>query len=70
MAETRNFIVACNCTVAYSGTIRVPADYTLEEAIEYAREHLKEVPIDSDLNYIGDTDELVEEYCEFAKEEE
>ena len=70
MAGTKSFIVACTCMATYTGEIEVPADYTLEQAIKYARENLREVPIDSDLTYIGDSDELVEEYCEFAKEDE
>lgn len=66
MADTKKFNAACTCMVAYTGTIDVPADYTLEQAVAYAREHIKEIPIDSDLDYIGDTDELIEENCEFT----
>lgn len=67
MAATKKFIAACTCMVSYTGTIEVPADYTLEQAIEYAREHIREIPIASDLEYIGDSDELVDENCSFEE---
>lgn len=70
MAETKRFIVACSCMATYIGTIQVPADHTLEQAIAYAREHLKEVTIDCELDHIGDSDELVEGYCKFSEEDE
>lgn len=34
----------------------------------YAREHIDEIPIGSGLEYIGGSDELDEENCEFEKE--
>ena len=67
MADTKKFIAACTCTAAYTGTINVPADYTLAQAAEYAHEHLKEIPIDSGLEYIGGTDELVVKNCRFEE---
>ena len=47
-----------------------PADYTLEQAIAYAKEHIDEISIESDLEYIGDSDELDEEHCEFEQVQE
>lgn len=67
MADTKKLIASCTCTVAYTGAIDVPEDYTLEQAIGYAREHIDEIPIESNLEYIGDTDELDEENCSFEE---
>lgn len=66
MADTKKFIASCTCTAYYTGSIEVPADYTLEQAIAYAKEHIDEIPIESDLEYIGESDELDEEHCKFA----
>ena len=65
--DTKRLDVICTCMAYYTSSIEVPADYTLEEAIAYAKEHIDEIPIKSDLEYIGESDELDEEHCEFAR---
>ena len=65
--DTKRLDVICTCMAYYTSSIEVPADYTLEEAIAYAKEHIDEIPIKSDLEYIGESDELDEELCEFAR---
>lgn len=67
MAGTKKFNVTCTCMAWYKSSIQVPADYTFEQAIKYAKEHIDEIPITSDLEYIGDTDELDEENCSFEE---
>lgn len=67
MAETKKFNVMCICMACYNSSIEVPADYTFEQAVEYAKDHIDEIPIDSDLEYISDTDELDEENCSFEE---
>ena len=54
------------CQAIYNSSIEVPDNYTLEQAIDYAREHIDEIPIMSDLEYISDSDTLDKENCEFA----
>lgn len=41
---------------------------SFEEAIEYAKEHINEIPC-GELEYISDSDVLDEENCNFADEE-
>lgn len=51
------------------GAIDVPAELTLDEAIQYAKEHIDEIPVGV-LEYIGDSDQLDEENCNFDEEGE
>lgn len=39
---------------------------TLEEAIEYAKKHIDEIPI-GELEWISDIDEIDEENCDFEE---
>ena len=52
------------CTCGYNSSINVPDHMTLDEAIEYAKDHLSDIPLGK-LNYIPESDELNEEMCEF-----
>lgn len=70
MKAKKKLNVVCTCMSYYTSSIEVPADYTLEQAIAYAKEHIDEIPIESDLEYIGDSDELDEEHCEFEQVQE
>lgn len=45
--------------------IDVPAELTLEEAVEYAREHLSEIPVAENATYIPDSDDFDLDDCEF-----
>ena len=48
------------------GKNEVPDNMTLEEAIEYAKKHLDEIPC-GELEYISESDELDEENCDFGE---
>lgn len=56
--------VTATCMAIYNSGIDVPDEMTLEEAIAYAKEHIKEIPLGV-LEYISDSDELDEENCDF-----
>lgn len=58
--------VTVQCMAVYNSSIEVPDDMTLEEAIDYARYHLDEIPC-GELEYISDSDELDEENCDFEE---
>lgn len=45
--------------------IDVPADLTVNEAAEYAREHLSEIPVAENAKYIPDSDNFELEDCSF-----
>lgn len=49
-------------------TIRVPDHLTLEEALQYAMEHLDEVPMPSNLDPAHESMTLDEENCDFEDE--
>lgn len=56
--------VTATCMAVYCSSIEVPDDMTLEEAIEYAKKHINEIPI-GEMEYISDSDEIDEENCDF-----
>lgn len=59
--------VTIQCSAVYNGVIEVPDEMNLEQAIEYAKEHIQQVPL-GDLEYIMDSDELIEEQCNFEED--
>ena len=60
--------VTVECMAVYNSSIEVPEEMTFEEAIEYAKNHLDEIPL-GELEYVSDSDTLDEENCDFADEE-
>jgi hypothetical protein len=56
--------VTATCMAVYNSSIEVPDEMNLEEAIEYAKEHINEIPL-GEMEYISDSDELDEENCDF-----
>lgn len=56
--------VTVTCMAVYNSAIEVPDNMTIDEAIEYAKEHIDEIPV-GELEYISDSDELDEENCDF-----
>lgn len=62
--NTKTLSVTVTCTAVYNSSIEVPADFSLEEAINYANEHIDKIPLGT-LEYITDSDILDEENCDF-----
>lgn len=62
--KTKRLNVTCTCLAVYNSSIDVPADMTIEQAIEYAKEKVKDIPLGS-LEYVPDSDTLDEENCSF-----
>ena len=60
--------VTVQCMAVYNSSIEVPDNMNLQEAIEYAKEHLDEIPC-GDLEWISDSDEIIEENCDFEEDE-
>ena len=58
--------VTIQCLAVYCSRIDVPDDMSLEEAIEYAKEHIKEIPLGA-LEYVPYSDVLDEENCDFEE---
>lgn len=58
--------VTATCMTVYCSGIDVPDEMTLEEAIEYAKKHIDEIPI-GELEWISDSDEIDEENCDFEE---
>ena len=61
--------VTIQCMAVYNSSIEVPEEMTLEEAIEYAKNHLNEIPLE-ELEYVDDSDILDEENCDFEEDKE
>lgn len=61
----RKLNVTVSRIAVYNSSIEVPDNMTREEAINYAKDHLDEIPCDGKLQYIQDSDELDEENCDF-----
>lgn len=62
--ETKRLNVTVNCLAVYNSAIDVPADISIEEAIVYAKKHIKTIPL-GELEWVEDSDELDEENCCF-----
>ena len=63
----KKLLVTINCKAVYNSSIYVPDDMTLEESIEYAKEHLDEARLDV-LEYVEGSDELDEDNCVFEED--
>lgn len=63
----KKLLVTINCLAVYNSSIYVPDNMTLEEAIEYAKEHLDEAAL-STLEYIPESDSLDEDDCVFEED--
>lgn len=59
--------VTVNCMAIYNSYIEVPDNMNIEEALQYAKEHISNIPLGV-LEYIPDSDELDEENCDFEEE--
>lgn len=55
------------CQASYDATIQVPSELSLEEAVEYAKDHIDEIPLGS-LEYLPCSDEIDEENTYFEEE--
>ena len=60
--------VTVECMAVYNSAIMVPDELTLEEAIQYAKNHINEISI-GELSYISDSDMIDEENCDFDDQE-
>ena len=63
--KTRTLNLSIDCRAYYNSHIEVPTDLTLNEAIEYARQRLDEVPIRGCVKYIPGYDALDVNNCNF-----
>lgn len=64
MTKTLNVTVLCQA--CYNSSIEVPDELSREEALDYVKEHLSDIPL-GDLEYVTDSDQLDEENCAFAE---
>ena len=60
----RKLNVTIECLAMYNSSIMVPSELTFEEAIEYAKKHIAEIPLGT-LEYVSDSDNLDVENCDF-----
>ena len=69
--KTKTLEVNIWCNAAYKTKIEVPEDMSLEDAIEYADEHLEEIPIPATgIEWIPGGEELIWEDCRFLNDKE
>lgn len=62
--QTRRLNVTIACQAVYNSSIDVPKELSIEEALEYAKMHIAEIPLGA-LDYIPDSDVLDIENCDF-----
>ena len=60
----RKLNVTIECLAMYNSSIMVPSELTFEEAIEYAKKHITEIPLGT-LEYVSESDNLDVENCNF-----
>ena len=65
--KTKKLNVTIVCQAVYNSSLEVPDDMTIEDAIEYAKQHLDSCNIETPLEYISGSDELDEENCDFEE---
>lgn len=63
--KMKDFYVTVNCQAVYNSSIKVPEHMTEEEALIYAKNHLSEIPIATQLEYVSNSDWLDEDNCSF-----
>lgn len=66
--KTKTLNVNCTCMATYNSSIEVPADLSLKDAIEYAKEHIDRINV-TELEYVYDSDSINEESCSFDEDE-
>ena len=69
-AQTKTFSFGQFWTVYGQNSVEVPADFTIEEAIQYVKKHRNEIGLADSPEYVDDTDRLDFECCEFEDGEE
>lgn len=60
----RKLNVTIECLAMYNSSIMVPSELTFEEAIEYAKKHIAEIPLGT-LECVSESDNLDVENCDF-----
>lgn len=63
--NTKTFYLTVCCNAYYNSSVEVPDHFTREEALEYAKTHLEDVPIADGLEYVSGSDTLDEDNCDF-----
>lgn len=66
--KTRRLNVTIACQAVYNSSIEVPVHLSFEDALEYAKEHICDIPLGV-LEYIPDSDELDVENCDFDEQD-
>lgn len=62
----KNLNVTVECLCMYNSVIEVPNNMTIDEAIEYAKDHLLHIPRGT-IEYVGDIG-IDEENCDFDED--
>lgn len=68
MKDMKPFNVTLIFSKVGTSTILVPKNLTLQEAIQYAKEHIREIPLPIESEYISDSDIIDEGNCDFDEE--
>lgn len=68
MKDMKPFNVTLIFSKVGTSTILVPKKLTLQEAIQYAKEHIREIPLPIESEYISDSDIIDEDNCDFDEE--
>lgn len=64
--KTKTFNVGLVVKCYTNSSIQVPIDFTFEQAIEYAKSHIKDIPL-GQLDYIDGSDVIDEDACDFEE---
>lgn len=67
--DMRRLDLTICCQAYYNSHLMVPKNLSIEEALDYAEEHLDEANIETPLEYVRDSDELDRENCDFYDED-
>lgn len=64
-AKTKTFNVTYQYAMIGTASIQVPSHLTLEEAIEYAKERMDDIPMPRNAEYLTGSEIIDEENCDF-----
>ena len=62
--KTKRLNVTVFCGAVYNSAINVPENMSIDEAIEYAKNNIADIPL-GPLEYVSDSDVLNEDNCYF-----
>lgn len=66
--KTKTFNITYQYSMIGTVSIAVPNNMSIDEAIQYAKDKVNELPLPQNAQYVGDSCIVDEENCDFSEE--